>query len=152
MVKKVIFATDFSEASVAAMEQVKWLKEKSPETAVEILHVFNSAALHMPAPYYFMAEANTWISEHIEKIRGKAGEALEKAKEEFGGDCTVCLREGKPEQEIVEYAKESGADMIVMGTHGLTGLNRWVLGSVAEYVVRHSSCAVLTVRTTEKDA
>lgn len=58
---------------------------------------------------------------------------------------TTRLLEGVPEEEIVRFAKPS--DLIVMATHGRTGLSRLLLGSVAETVVRHARCPVLVVRT-----
>jgi universal stress protein A len=56
------------------------------------------------------------------------------------------LRFGRPAQEIIRAAREVGADLIVMGTHGRDGLEHLVLGSVAEKVVRESVCPVLTLR------
>jgi nucleotide-binding universal stress UspA family protein len=56
------------------------------------------------------------------------------------------LREGEPAAEILKLAQEEGADLIVLGTHGRTGLGRILLGSVAEQVVRRAACPVLTVK------
>jgi nucleotide-binding universal stress UspA family protein len=56
------------------------------------------------------------------------------------------LAEGDPVTEILHLAQEIGADLIVMGTHGRTGLSRLLMGSVAEQVVRQAPCPVLTVR------
>jgi nucleotide-binding universal stress UspA family protein len=55
--------------------------------------------------------------------------------------------EGDPASELVELAKEAHADLIVMGTHGRTGLGRLLMGSVAEAVVRRAACPVLTLKT-----
>src|SRR5688572_3526127 len=52
------------------------------------------------------------------------------------------VRRGDPRFEIVDEAKEWRADLIVVGSHGRTGIERWLLGSVAEYVVRHAPCSV----------
>lgn len=57
------------------------------------------------------------------------------------------LEYGEPDYRIVEVAGELGADLIVMGTHGRTGLRRLLMGSVAEHVVRKAPCPVLTMRT-----
>lgn len=57
------------------------------------------------------------------------------------------LIEGDPAEEILEVAAERRADMIILGTHGWTGLDRLLMGSVAERVVRKASCPVLSVRT-----
>jgi nucleotide-binding universal stress UspA family protein len=59
---------------------------------------------------------------------------------------------GVPFEEIVRIAEEERMDMIVMGTHGRTGLNRALLGSVAERVIRLAPCPVLTVRQTKSEA
>ena len=59
-------------------------------------------------------------------------------------DCR--LLEGDPATAIVEAAEETGADLVVMGTSGRTGLTRLLMGSVAEEVLRHAPCPVLTVR------
>jgi nucleotide-binding universal stress UspA family protein len=53
---------------------------------------------------------------------------------------------GKPEQTICDVAREVGADVIVVGSHGRTGLGRLLIGSVSEHVVRHAPCPVLVVR------
>ena len=59
---------------------------------------------------------------------------------------TTRIEVGRPAAAIVRLASEGGADMVVMGTHGRTGLKHALLGSVAEKVVRKAPCAVLTVR------
>ncbi|HEY7423522.1 MAG TPA: universal stress protein [Gemmataceae bacterium] len=64
-----------------------------------------------------------------------------------GIDVEHRLEYGEPESVILRTAHEIGADLIVMGTHGRTGLRRLLMGSVAEHVVRKASCSVLTVRT-----
>ena len=56
-------------------------------------------------------------------------------------------RTGDAAEEITALAREAGCDLIVMGTHGRTGLARWLMGSVAEKVLRHALCPVLTVKT-----
>jgi nucleotide-binding universal stress UspA family protein len=55
--------------------------------------------------------------------------------------------DGDPAQVIVQFARERGCSLIVMGTHGRTGLERLLMGSVAEQVVRKAPCPVLTVKT-----
>ena len=57
------------------------------------------------------------------------------------------FEEGRPAEDIPRVAQEIQADLIVMGTHGRTGLRRLLMGSVAEQVMRHAACPVLTVRT-----
>jgi nucleotide-binding universal stress UspA family protein len=57
------------------------------------------------------------------------------------------LTDGEPYAEILRVAEDDGCDLIVMGTHGRTGLRRLLMGSVAEQVLRQASCPVLTVKT-----
>jgi nucleotide-binding universal stress UspA family protein len=64
----------------------------------------------------------------------------------FSGSWEAHVATGDPADAIVRYAAELGVDLIVMGTHGRTGLQHVLLGSVAEKVVRHALCPVLTVR------
>jgi hypothetical protein len=60
-------------------------------------------------------------------------------------DVTMAMTSGVPVHAICAYARRVGADLIVMGTHGRTGVSRAVLGSVAEAVVRHARCPVMTI-------
>jgi nucleotide-binding universal stress UspA family protein len=64
---------------------------------------------------------------------------------------TTAVRFGDPAHAIAEYARGHGIELIVMGTHGRTGVSRALLGSVAERVVRKAPCPVLTVRTPERE-
>jgi universal stress protein A len=57
-----------------------------------------------------------------------------------------CVRQGDPRQEIVEEAKDWRADLVIVGSHSRTGVERWLLGSVAEHVVRHAPCSVEVAR------
>ena len=85
-------------------------------------------------------------------LREDAEEAVEQVKALAGGtDVAVETRvvEGAPGREIVRYATDAGCDLIVMGTHGRGGIDRLLLGSVAERVVRRSPVPVLTVRLRE---
>jgi universal stress protein A len=63
-----------------------------------------------------------------------------------GVECTSIVRVGHPASEIVDFARRESTDLIIMGTHGRTGLGHVLLGSVAERVVRQAPCSVLVVR------
>lgn len=64
----------------------------------------------------------------------------------FTGQLTRKIKEGDPATEILDTAREVNADLIIMGTHGRTGLARFLMGSVAEVVARKAGCPVLTVK------
>ena len=89
--------------------------------------------------------------ESVTSILEEEGEAALSAAEDraVAGDVVTAVREGPPSREVVEYAGEEECDLVVMGTHGRGGLNRLILGSVAERVVRSSEVPVLTVRVGE---
>jgi nucleotide-binding universal stress UspA family protein len=82
----------------------------------------------------------------------RALDALSARAEDAGVDIVTEVREGVPSEAILEYARERGVDLVVMGTHGRTGEEKRILGSVAEEVVRSSEVPVLTVRMNEEDA
>ncbi|MCE7869962.1 universal stress protein [bacterium CPR1] len=75
---------------------------------------------------------------------------LSTLSEKVGGRLEMAM--GQPAQEIVGWTESLGADLVVMGTHGRRGLSRWLVGSVADKVMRHSHCPVLLVRSPEISA
>ena len=81
----------------------------------------------------------------------KAVRNVEVAGTQDGLTVVTDIVEGNPHEEILDYVTEHGIDMVIMGTHGRTGLDRVVMGSVAERVVRRSPIPVLTVRDEEQD-
>jgi nucleotide-binding universal stress UspA family protein len=90
-----------------------------------------------------------WLvpANNIEEIRQSVAQALQKVPDP-AGTSTPAIREiriGVPFLEIIRYAKEQDIDLIVVGTHGRSGLSHVLLGSVAERVVRKAPCPVLTV-------
>jgi len=126
--------------------------ERAVEHAVD-LAAAHGATLHAlyvvnTASYSSMPMETSW--EHVRDMLGEEGEqALERVQElaepEGVGVETIVV-DGSPSREIVHYAEDGGIDLIVMGTHGRGGIDRLLLGSVAERVVRASKVPVLTVR------
>ena len=146
-IKKILCPTDLSEecrpALVTACELAKQFGAE-----LYLLHVV--AGLDNPYPYLGppFNEAMSWET----MIRQKAHTALDAwpLPEGFATLKVVRqMRSGSPIAHIVEYAKETGSDLIVMGTHGRSGFSHLLLGSVAENVVRRAPCSVLTVRPSE---
>jgi nucleotide-binding universal stress UspA family protein len=81
-----------------------------------------------------------------EAYREDAASYLDKIAEILKGkgiDAKAEVLAGNPAEEIIKYARSSGVDLIIMSTHGRSGISRWVLGSVADRVIRHSSVPVL---------
>lgn len=120
--RDIVFATDFSSCSAAAAK-----------VAAEYARALNARmhVLHVTLP-----DAG---KKHLDNLK--------ELKEEFPPDVPVVttVESGSPATQIVRYAERCGADLIVLGTHGRTGVSRALLGSVAERVVRTASCPVLAV-------
>ena len=87
----------------------------------------------------------------LEEEAEKAIERVTKMASVHGVETVGEVREGDPAEEILAYAEEIAADAIVAGTHGRSGVERRLIGSVAERLVRHSTCPVMTVRLPETD-
>ena len=90
------------------------------------------------------------IQRRLEARGERAVEAVSDAAERAGLETTTTTRRGTPHQRITEYVEDhDDVDLVVMGTHGRTGLSHVLLGSVAENVLRHTTVPVLLVRVTE---
>ena len=88
----------------------------------------------------------TGFVEGFEEARQRGKDSLNKLAKSFDLKVETIFTEGDPGHEIVRVAEEINADLIVLGTHGYSGWKRFTIGSVAELVVRHAPCAVLTIR------
>lgn len=143
--KKLLLATDFSKSALAAEEHAILLA-KALDGEIVVLHAWNLPVLP------FQEGAINASPDQIATISATAQKALDGAVERIQARfprTTGLLRVDEPWQAIVECAKEIGADMIVVGTHGRRGLPRLLLGSVAERVVRTAGCPVLTVHSND---
>jgi nucleotide-binding universal stress UspA family protein len=102
-----------------------------------------------PSPLYGSLQPSSLVERTLEEIQRQArrivDDALARARAE-GIAAEGAVLEGEPVYEIVSYAKRVGADAIVIGTHGRSGLPRLFMGSVAEGVLRSAAIPVLTVR------
>ena len=81
-----------------------------------------------------------------EKLVVRVGDSLRSS----GLTVETAVRHGDPRAEIIDDAASFGADLLVVGSHGRTGIERWIIGSVAEYVVRHAPCSVEVTRSPSK--
>ena len=138
MYDRILLPTDGSDANNRAVEQAVGLAR---ETGAD-LHVLFVLEDIPYAPEMMDDTMEGQLREigeaTIEDIEGRAGEA--------GVDVVTEIREGAPHTTILEYAEAADVDAIVMGTHGRSGLDRYLLGSVTERVVRTADVPMLTVR------
>jgi nucleotide-binding universal stress UspA family protein len=112
-----------------------------------LLHVFEMPAYALPPPGSTSIEAAS-VEESIKQLCAELEQRLATAKQalDTGGRPVVTkLLDGQPYRTIVDTAEEMKVDLIVMGTQGRTGMQRILVGSVAERVVRFAPCPVLTV-------
>jgi nucleotide-binding universal stress UspA family protein len=134
---KIIFPTDFSEASNHALRWATSLARDSG-AALVIVHVEEPPMAYGGGEmYYPIAEPNR---DELHKTLADVHPTDPMVPSVHR------LLSGEPADAIVKIAESEGADLIVMGTHGRTGLTRLLMGSVAEAVVRKAPCPVLTVK------
>ena len=138
MYDAILCPTDGSPGSDAAVEHACYLADLA-DAEIHALFVVDE----------MIAGADRWdmIVEREEERGERALDAVAAAGAERGAPVEKHLRRGRPHEEILDAATEYGAALIVMGTHGRTGVGRFLTaGSVAERVVRHSEVPVLTAR------
>jgi nucleotide-binding universal stress UspA family protein len=135
----ILFPTDFSHASDAALEHAAALAKQSGAQLL-IVHVEEPPLAYGGGElYYGLPEPD---SERILKMLEDVRPA------DASVPFTHRLTMGDPASEIVRIAGEEAAQMIVLGTHGRTGMTRLLMGSVAEAIVRRAPCPVLVYRET----
>jgi nucleotide-binding universal stress UspA family protein len=135
--KKILFPTDFSHTGDAALQYATMLARDSGATLL-IVHVEEPPMAYGGGEmYYGIPEPD---SEALRKMLVSVKPTDPSVKFEHR------MITGDPADSIARLAEDEHADLIVMGTHGRTGLGRLVMGSVAESVVRHAKCPVLTFK------
>lgn len=140
--RRIVIATDFSPGSAAALEAAARFYAPDGGTRTHLVHVVEPTAFAPPPPLWVdydrarIEDARTRLEREATRLRGRLDAT---ARTE-----TVLLT-GSPHVEICRLADHVGADLIVTGTHGRTGVRHAVVGSVAERVVRHAGRPVLTV-------
>ena len=144
-ITNILVPTDFSTHAAAALRQASDLA-RHYDARVTIMHIYLRAS--------FIPSGTTAAvpTTSMEQALGQMTSALEAQRADAEGygatRITTTLIHGLAEADIVRQASEGQFDLIVMGTHGRTGLKRALMGSIAEHVVRDATCPVLTVRDT----
>ncbi|MBI3592758.1 MAG: universal stress protein [Nitrospirae bacterium] len=145
--KRILFPTDFSEGAMNALPYAVDMA-RSCGAKLFMLHVIydiaTASGLYVP---------HVSVDEMYKDLEASAKKELEK----FGleerrdiKDVEYAVLRGVPYEEILKFAQEKNIDLIIIGTHGRKGLDRFLFGSTAEKVVRYASCPVLTVRGQQK--
>ncbi len=146
-IRHILVPVDFSEPSREALEYAAGLAKQFGAT-LDVLHVWEAPSFVVPGSG-MVSGTSSEISMH-ELIRKDAEQALDAFVREAGKRRievrSARAERGHPANAIVEAASDGSYDLIVIGTHGRTGLARALVGSVAERVVRLARCPVLSVR------
>jgi len=138
--KKILVPVDFTEYSDQAISYAEMLA-KTFHAEILLFHVIEQ--------FTYSVSDTIQVMDHYTTLKKIAQQMLDNKKKQLGkkglGVKTLVLK-GNPAMEIVKQSRKKGANLIVMGSHGRTGVQHMVLGSVAERVVRMASCPVLTVK------
>lgn len=142
-VQSIVVPVDFSQHSRIALTCAhEWAVLYNAR--IDVVHVIEDDLhpdfyfTHTPTIYDAQPEIEDQARIHLEQLNREVGSRAVEAH--------FHILSGRAAGQIVDFAEDSGADLIVMSTHGLTGMNRFLIGSVAEKVVRHAGCPVLTVK------
>jgi len=149
-IKRLLVPTDFSEHSEQAALYAVELAKRFQADEVHCIHVSNIPADLLATSAYTMTGPS---QEFIEQVRQENRKNLEAfAKNRLAGvPVRTAFLEGRPFVEIIRYARDHKIDLVVIATHGRTGLTHALFGSVAEKVVRKAPCPVLVVKRDERD-
>lgn len=143
-IKNILVPIDFSEHSANAVAYAKQLAGLYG-AELQLLHAIEEPVY----PYFYTPAGGYSVPKQLEELRIKADEALDKVLAEAAGppvEVEKFVVTGRPSTEIARFASENDSDMIVIATHGLSGLERLLLGSTSEQVVRLADCPVFTVK------
>jgi len=163
----ILYPTDGSEASLAAVEHARGQAEQHG-AAVQVLYVVDTeqAGVGLASDLDLepgggmigspsgggtgMVGTRDGGGGVSDRLESRGTDVVERVAEQFDGiETHTAVRTGTPHETILEYADEVGADMVVMSTHGRSGIDRFLIGSVTEKVVRLADVPILTVRAAE---
>ncbi|HET8936480.1 MAG TPA: universal stress protein [Polyangiales bacterium] len=140
--QKILVPIDFSELTPQVLHAAAELSRRF-EAPATLLHIWDPEFFAVPNIY------RLYDPKLVPGLHNRLMQLLERARHDMQADgalqVDIALVEGQPHREIVRFAHDSAFDLIVIGTHGRTGLAHSLLGSVAEKVVRLADCAVMTV-------
>jgi len=144
-IKRIVYATDFSRASTPAFSAAVNLAA-SVGARLAIVHVVSGLLPLLPDQYFdpslyerLKRDARAWSSRRLQALAARA-------RKQGAQRVTTVTREGDPATEIIRMARAEHADLLITGTHGRGGVPRFLIGSVADRLVRTAPCAVMTVR------
>lgn len=142
VLRKILIATDGSEAA-----------EKAASFGVQIAGLSGAKVYAVyvidTTPYYSIPLDQVWskeVYEQLETLGNEITSSLENTAKTAGLEAESLVLKGDPAERIVNFAEDQSVDMIIVGSHGMGGFERLVIGSVSEKVVRHAKVPVLVFR------
>lgn len=142
-IKKILLASDLGANSQRATEYARMFTSQFG-AELHVLHVLEDVLVNTPSFGGGLA-LNSYVHESKSVVEGRIHSQFEPSWL-LGKQLIAATAEGDPGDQILRYAKEHAIDLIILGTHGRTGLTHIFVGSVAEQVTRKSKCAVVVVR------
>ena len=142
---KILVPVDFSEHSQKAL---RYALAFATQFGAEVTLIHVVEQMVYPGDWMYPPLA---VTDFAEEKRGQMIERLRALDAGSGVKTQHVVRLGRAWQEVIEIAQELKTDLIILATHGYTGLKHALLGSVAEKIVRHAPCPVLSVRPEERD-
>jgi nucleotide-binding universal stress UspA family protein len=148
-IRKILVPTDFSETASIALEHAVHMARLT-HAEITLLHVLSTFSFRVNMP-----EVAEMDESHQLKISGVVGTKLtvlaESILEQSGVQVKILVSSGRIREEVVRVAEEIDADLIILGTHGVSGLKEFFMGSNSFRIVMDAACPVLSVRTTAKN-
>ncbi len=142
-ITRILVPVDFSTHSSEAVRFAADMSRRY-EASLELLHVFHVTTYALPEGY--VVPSNEQLQLVMNELELQLAASKQAAIEAGARGAQTTLAKGGITTEILRFAKERDCDLIVMGTHGRTGMKHLLMGSVAEQIVRVASCPVLTLR------
>jgi nucleotide-binding universal stress UspA family protein len=145
MYTRILVPLDGSELSECSLEQLKQVAVVGGVTEVTLLRVIEPIAINEAAAW---SSSGYTMTEVQKKYKASAQEGITKAAEKLvalGISAQAAVIEGRAAEAILDYAEKNKFELIIISTHGRSGISRWTFGSVADRVVRHSPIPVLVI-------
>lgn len=146
MFKKILCPVDFSEFTDQILAHAVSIAKRF-DSELHLIHVIPNLNYFTPYESFLTPENLVAIERNIE---GEVGRDFDKIMKKIDYPFKRIIKTGVTFIEIIDYIKDQGIDLVVMGTHGRSGIEHILIGSVAEKVVRKSPCPVLTIRPKDK--
>ena len=144
-IRRILHATDFSKASARALDEAVSLAKQN-HAELLVVHVVEPAGQYAAGEDFGGAELYMKLEEAAEQDAQRSMQKLMGKLKQARVNAKSVLLKGLAHEQIVKTAKSRKANMIVIGTHGRTGLSKFFMGSIAGRVVSLASCPVVTVR------